>query len=167
MDKVNIVTATTCKGPARQEAVGKWLIEYIHDGEVSTKDGTLYRESITGNELTLQLLANAVYVVSKSDVVFETVEVRLDQKVIANAFMNQWIDKWVENDWKTAKGEDVANSDTWKKLYAIMDSTSKRFIVTDHRSRYTDWLKYQSQTHLDVIKSKRELRNKLENAEKH
>lgn len=165
MDKVNIVIATTCKGPAKQEAAGKWLIEYIHDGEVSTKDGILYRESITGNELTLQLLTNAVYVVSKSDVLFDTVEVRLDQKVIASAFMNKWIDNWKENDWKNSKGDDVANAETWKKLYSIMDSTAKRFIVTDHRSRYTDWLKYEAQKRLEVVKSKRELMEKLKKEE--
>ena len=165
MGKVNIVTATTCKGPAKQEAAGKWLIEYVTEDGTETKDGFLYRQCTTGNELTLQLLTNAVYLIGKSKEEFDTVECRIDSDVIASAFMNKWIDNWKENDWKNSKGDDVANAETWKKLYSIMDSTAKRFIVTDHRSRYTDWLKYEAQKRLEVVKSKRELMEKLKKEE--
>lgn len=165
MGKVNIVTATTCKGPAKQEAAGKWLVEYINGNEIETKDGFLYRESTTGNELTLQLLANAVYLIGQSKEEFDTVECRIDSDVIASAFMNKWIDKWMENEWKTAKGNDVANSELWKQLYSIMNATSKRFIVTNYRSRYTDWMIFEAQRHLDVIKAKRDLHERFENKE--
>ena len=161
MDKVNIIVATTCKGPGKQEAVGMWLIERIKDGIPETKDGFLERESITSKELTIQCLANAVYIISKANVEFDTVEVYLEEPIVASAFMNKWIDKWMANDWKNSKGEPVAHSEDWKKLYELMDSSSKRFIVTTHRSSYTDWMKMQADKHLEVIKAKRELREKL------
>ena len=95
MDKVNIVTVTTCKGPGKQEAVGMWLIEYINEKGTQTKQDFLYRESITANELTLQLMANAVYLISKTDIEFENVSVYMDCSNIASAFMNKWIEKWL------------------------------------------------------------------------
>lgn len=166
MDKVNIVTVTTCKGPGKQEAVGMWLIEYINEKGTQTKQDFLYRESITANELTLQLMANAVYLISKTDIEFENVSVYMDCSNIASAFMNKWIDKWVENDWKKANGDEIANSTVWQQLYRIMDSCSKQFIVTDYRSRYTDWMNHEAETHIEVIRAKKELKNKLKGEEK-
>lgn len=165
MDKVNIVTVTTAKGPRKQEAVGMWLIEYINEKGTQTKQDFLYRESITANELTLQLMANAVFILSKANIEYESVTVYMDCPNIASAFMNKWIDKWIENDWKKATGDEIANSETWKMLYQLMSVCSKQFIVTDYRSRYTDWMNHEAEKHIEVIKAKEELKRKLTKGE--
>ena len=99
-DRVNITVVTSCKGPAKQEAVGWYLIEHVKNGVPETKDGSLYRESITGKTLTLQLLSNALFILSKSQVVFDTIEVFIEDKYIESAYLNGWMDKWNSDKWK-------------------------------------------------------------------
>lgn len=48
----------------------------------------------------------------------ENVKVVTDSKYVCNAFLENWIGKWIKNGFKTAKGE-VKNLDLWKELIAL------------------------------------------------
>ena len=111
MDRVNIITVTTAKGPRQQEMVGMFLVEQIHNGIPITKEGYLYREKIAKTEMTLQLLVNAAFIVSKARIDFDSVEIFTDEGLVESAFRNKWIENWNESGWKNAKGKDVANAE--------------------------------------------------------
>ena len=50
----------------------------------------------------------------------ETVRVNTDSMYVKNV-ITSWINKWVENGWKTAAKKDVANKDLWVKLHNIVE----------------------------------------------
>lgn len=155
MDRVNIITVTTAKGPRQQEMVGMFLVEQIHNGIPITKEGYLYREKIAKTEMTLQLLVNAAFIVSKARIDFDSVEIFTDEGLVESAFRNKWIENWNESGWKNAKGKDVANAEIWQQLYEIMKSSSKRFIVTKERSQYKGWMELQAEKRLQYEKGSR------------
>lgn len=150
MDRVNITIAHTCKGPGKQKAVGMYLIEHIHDGVPDTRYWFLERDSITSKELSLQLLANAIHRISRAKADFDSVEIYSEEEYVTNAFEQKWIEKWSENDWKNAKGKDVADADIWKLIYEKMTSCGKRFIFMREKSSYSNWMHLQMEkTHED------------------
>lgn len=59
-----------------------------------------------------------------------SVHVHTDSQYVQKG-ITQWIQKWVENGWKTSKGKPVKNEDLWKRLLALDKS---------HDVRYT-WVK--------------------------
>lgn len=164
MDRVNITITTTCKGPSKQESVGYFLIEHVKpDGTPETKDGHLYRESITGKTLTLQLLSNALYILSKTEKRYNTIEVHLEDEYVESAFTNKWIDKWKESEWTNAKGKPLKDAEIWESLFERMSNLTDRFIVTTARSSYSSLMKSWSE---DRLKSEQRLSKYHENREK-
>ena len=156
--RVNITVVTSCRGPAKQEAVGWYLIEHIKGKEPETKDGYLYRESITGKTLTLQLLTNALFILSKSNVIYDTIEVHIEDKYIESAYLNNWMDTWKDSDWNNSRGKPVADQETWIQLYDLMDSMSKRFIVGDKRSSYSSIMHMWCDQKLSIEKRLRQFK---------
>lgn len=136
MDKVNIYAVTTCKGPSVQEAAGAYVIEKITDGIPTTKQGYLYRKETTGVELTIQLLSNAVYILSKLDIKFETLMISTEEKIVESAFTQKWIDKWIKEDWKNSKGSPVAHKEDWQVLVNLLEGLSQRYIFTNKNTSF-------------------------------
>lgn len=164
MDRVNLTTVTTAKGPGQQEMVGMFLVEQIHNGIPVTKQGYLYRKKITKSEMTLQLLVNAVYIICKANIEFDTVEMYIDEQIVSNAFVNKWIENWAENDWKNARGNEIKNVETWQQLYELLSKKSKRFIFAGRESQYTNWMRTQSERRIIFEQKKEKLLGSSENA---
>lgn len=136
-----MIATTGSKSPARMQRVGMWLIEVIEDTFPVTYQGTLTRDSISAQELTLQLLANALTVIKNLDVEMETIEMYFDCQIVASAFLNKWIEKWSESEWKSAKGEDIADKNTWMLIWKLLNAIGKRYIAMKDRSSYANWMK--------------------------
>lgn len=143
MDRVNIVTATTCKGPAKQKATGMMLIEHIKDGIPNTIYQYLERDSITPKELSLQLLANALIIIKHSNADFDSVEIYSDESYLKSDFENKWLENWTANDWKNAKGKDVADAQLWQQITKLIQKSGKRVIFTSAKSSYYEWMQLQ------------------------
>jgi len=134
------MTVTTAKGPSKQKAIGMFLVETIDKGFPETSHKCLIRENITGTELTLQLLANALTVAKHKETDFETITIFTDEPIVEQAFENKWIEKWQEQDWKNAKGKAVSNSEIWQMIWNLMKESGKRYVVTSKKSSYTNWM---------------------------
>ena len=143
MDRVNIVTITSCKGPAKQKADGMLLVEFIHNGEPLTKTKVIHKDSITSMEFSLQLLANAMYIVNHANTDFDSIEVYSDEQSITSAFNNKWVEKWQQDNWLTAKGTDVKHKDIWNMILELMNQSGKRFIFCKEKSSYENWMRNQ------------------------
>lgn len=134
MARININVATNAHGPSKQQVIGMYVIEHIDDkGKLETKEGMLIREKVTGTELTLMLLINALYIVRKILEIapvqqFESLTIYTDEQLVETAMLNRWIDKWEENSWKNAKGKEVAHSDLWKRAIELMRTCCERYI---------------------------------------
>ena len=148
MDKVSIYVVTTAKSPAPQKVAGYFLIEHLVDGVPHTKEGRLYREKSTGKDLTLQLLCNAVYLVSKANVEYETLHIATREPLIDSAFNQRWIESWKAADWKNSKGEDVSNKEDWQQLCTMLEGLSHRYIFSDKNTSYFNIMEMWSQSYL-------------------
>lgn len=131
MARLNIHVATNAKGPSKQHVIGMYVIELIDDkGKLDTRDGMLIRESATGQELTLMLLINALFITSKIRNDYESLGIYTNEQIIETAMLNKWIDKWSENDWKNAKGKEVGNAKLWQQATELMKKCSERTIFS-------------------------------------
>lgn len=56
------------------------------------------------------------------------VDLYSDSKYLVDAFNQNWIEKWVKNDWKREKSGPVKNIDLWKRLLKAMETHRVNFI---------------------------------------
>ena len=96
--------------------VGGAVIEF----EESTKKLYGYENNTTNNRMEITAAINAIKSLKiKSNVVIHT-----DSKYLMNG-INDWINNWKNNNWKTSTKKDVKNVDLWK---AIDDLSSEHTI---------------------------------------
>lgn len=169
MDKVNVMVVTTAKGPSKQKAAGVFIIEHLKDGIPHTKEGFLFDEHITGVDLTIRLLCNAIYILTKAKIELESIYIVTEEPIVTSAFTQKWIDKWIANDWKKPNGAAVQNSDDWKKLVELLEGLSKRYIFGNTSTSYFHimhlWAEkyYKLKTLGEFFEEKERLRNETGN----
>lgn len=128
MEQVNIYIKTSLKWPAQKRAAGVWVIEYKKDDETpDAREWILYREKIRENELTLQCLVNAFFLLSKSKVKTGSVTVFTECEHVLNVMNNHLLSIWKKNGWRNAKGKIVSNMFLWVKLDELMEPYTVSF----------------------------------------
>ena len=114
-NNVVIYTDGACKGNPGEGGWGA-VIEF----EESTKKLYGYENNTTNNRMEITAAINAIKSLKiKSNVVIHT-----DSKYLMNG-INDWINNWKNNNWKTSTRKDVKNVDLWK---AIDDLSSEHTI---------------------------------------
>lgn len=114
-NNVVIYTDGACKGNPGEGGWGA-VIEF----EESTKKLYGYENNTTNNRMEITAAINAIKSLKiKSNVVIHT-----DSKYLMNG-INDWINNWKNNNWKTSTKKDVKNVDLWK---AIDDLSSEHSI---------------------------------------
>ena len=109
---VNLYTDGACKGNPGPGGWGVVIIkngmpvDEIYGGELNT----------TNNRMELLAVIHGLNKIEDGD----TVRVNTDSMYVKNG-ITSWINKWVENGWKTAAKKDVANKDLWVKLNNIVE----------------------------------------------
>ena len=110
---VNLYTDGACKGNPGPGGWGVVIIkngksvDEIYGGEINT----------TNNRMELLAVIHGLNQIEKADMV----RVNTDSMYVKNG-ITSWINKWVENGWKTAAKKDVANKDLWLKLQSIVET---------------------------------------------
>ena len=82
-------------------------VDEIYGGELNT----------TNNRMELLAVIHGLNQIEEADMV----RVNTDSMYVKNG-ITSWINKWVENGWKTAAKKDVANKDLWLKLQSIVET---------------------------------------------
>lgn len=175
MARLNVHIATNAKGPAKQHVIGMYVVELIDDeGKLQTKEGMLIRESATGKELTLMLMINALFIVNKIKNQFESLTIYTNEQIVETAFLNKWIDTWQENNWKTAKGRDVAYAELWQQMEEMLKLCCRKMIWCGKHefnpqeqirrdSSYLNWMENQCEKKLQEINDKKKINSMIEN----
>ena len=110
---VNLYTDGACKGNPGPGGWGVVIIkngmpvDEIYGGELNT----------TNNRMELLAVIHGLNKIEEADMV----RVNTDSMYVKNG-ITSWINKWVENGWKTAAKKDVANKDLWLKLQSIVET---------------------------------------------
>ena len=94
---------------------GGWAAIINKDGEISKISGN--EKDTTNNRMELLATINALKNMdSKSQIKIYT-----DSQYVKLG-ITEWVNKWVTNNWKTSKKEDVKNKDLWIELYVLNKS---------------------------------------------
>ena len=91
---------------------GGWAVIIIRDDESKEISGS--ERDTTNNRMELLAPINALKEIKRD----EQIEIYTDSKYVKLG-ITEWINKWVLNNWKTSKKEDVKNKDLWIELYNL------------------------------------------------
>ena len=94
---------------------GGWAAIIIKNGKNKNISGS--EKNTTNNRMELLAPINALKELSPSD----QIEIYTDSQYVKLG-ITEWINKWIINNWKTSKKEDVKNKDLWIELYDLNKS---------------------------------------------
>lgn len=119
MKKVSIYTDGACSGNPGDGGWGAILIYGNHEKEVSG-----FEKDTTNNRMELVAAINALKMLK------EPCEVDLysDSAYLVNGFLQNWVEKWKKNGWKTSNKEEVKNMELWQELDRLSNIHKIRWI---------------------------------------
>jgi len=100
---------------------GGWAAIINDNGTISKITGN--EKNTTNNKMELIAPINALKKINKG----ESVEIYTDSKYVKLG-ITEWINKWINNGWKTSKKEDVKNKDLWLELHKLNNSLKIEWI---------------------------------------
>ena len=106
---IKIYTDGSC---LKNPGAGGWAAIIIRDDESKEISGS--ERDTTNNRMELLAPINALKEMKRD----EQIEIYTDSQYVKLG-ITEWINKWVLNNWKTSKKEDVKNKDLWIKLYNL------------------------------------------------
>lgn len=124
---------------------------YILETEINKKIATLTKigilEDTKFNKAELDVCLGALKRLTK---VCDVVLVGVSNYIING--LNEWLPKWVENEFKNAKGEEVANAKEWQQFW---EYTKVHHItaVGECNHEYLYWMKQETEKALKLSKN--------------
>jgi len=100
---------------------GGWAVIINDDGKISKITGN--EKNTTNNKMELMAPINALKKINKN----KYIEIYTDSKYVKLG-ITEWIHKWIKNNWKTSKKEDVKNKELWLELYKLTKSIKIKWI---------------------------------------
>lgn len=118
MKKVTLYTDGACSGnPGR----GGWGAVLIY-GKIE-KEMSGVAEVTTNNQMELTAVIEGLKALKEPCEVL----VYSDSAYVVNAFNQNWIEGWVQNNWRNSKKDPVANRELWEELIALTDKHKVTF----------------------------------------
>ena len=99
---------------------GGWAAIINDNGNIKKISGS--EKNTTNNRMELSATINAL----KNIITKEEIHIFTDSQYVKLG-ITEWINKWVKNDWQTAKKEDVKNKDLWIDLYKLNKSLNVKW----------------------------------------
>ena len=99
---------------------GGWAAIININGEIKKISGN--EKNTTNNRMELMAPINALKNINSKDLI----EIFTDSKYVKNG-ITEWINKWVLNNWKTSKKEEIKNKDLWIELYELNQSLNVKW----------------------------------------
>ena len=99
---------------------GGWAAIISQDGKIKKITGS--EKNTTNNRMELLAPINALKKIDTKS----KIEIFTDSQYVKLG-ITEWINKWVNNNWQTAKKEDVKNKDLWVELYNLNQSLNVKW----------------------------------------
>tara|TARA_B110000003_G_C16249009_1_gene378196 strand:- start:12 stop:440 length:429 start_codon:yes stop_codon:yes gene_type:complete len=100
---------------------GGWAAIINDKGKITKITGSI--KNTTNNKMELTATIKALKKITKN----KNVEVYTDSKYVQLG-ITKWIHKWIKNNWKNSKKEDVKNKDLWLELYNLNESLKIKWV---------------------------------------
>jgi ribonuclease HI len=94
---------------------GGWAAIINDDGKILKISGS--EKNTTNNKMELMAPINALKKIDPN----KDIEIYTDSKYVKQG-ITEWIYKWMKNNWKTSKKENVKNKELWIELYDLTKS---------------------------------------------
>ena len=91
---------------------GGWAAIIIDDGEKTQIKGS--KKNTTNNQMELMAAIEALKKIPEG----QDVQIYTDSKYVKQG-ITEWIEKWIQNNWKTSSKQKVKNVELWKELNNI------------------------------------------------
>lgn len=139
---VNLYIADSLKAMRHESGIVGYVIEY--GKKTVTQFGSVI--DCTKDQAELRGLKYALGRISED----EDVRIYTDSTLIKSAFERDWIAGWIERDWKTVKGKDVANKEEWKEVVTRLGNRRPEVIVGENHP-YRNWLAREVERRLNYV----------------
>ena len=119
--KVRIYTDGAC---SENPGPGGWASIWVSDNGIKVISGrnpktTNNQMELTAVVVSLRRVRNFLTTLSNPWMSKEY-EIYSDSAYVVNSINNNWIDRWMLNDWKTSKGDDVKNVELWMECLKLL-----------------------------------------------
>ncbi|MDR2201900.1 MAG: ribonuclease HI [Clostridiales bacterium] len=119
MKEVDIYTDGACSG---NPGAGGWAAVLFYNGRRKEISG--FEPETTNNRMELLAVIQGISSLKEPC----SVTVYSDSSYAVDAFNKGWVNKWRQNDWKTADKGEVKNRDLWNNLLTAIDGHRVKFV---------------------------------------
>lgn len=137
---VNIYTCTSAKGPGKKSVAYTYILEVETNKGPATLTKTEVLELATENQAELKALSAALRRIKKPCML----NIFTNSVYVSAGYEQKRLEKWIENDWKNAKGKPVANMEEWKELADLLGRHTFQFF-TGMKHSYYSWMKAETE----------------------
>lgn len=117
--QVTIYTDGACSG---NPGPGGWGAILMYEARKKELSG--YEPDTTNNRMELRAVIEAVRALKLPC----EITIHTDSAYVCNAFLQNWLNNWQANGWKTSSKRDVENQDLWRDLLAVLKKHSYSFV---------------------------------------
>ena len=117
-NKIELFTDGACKG---NPGLGGWGVLINNSNNFIELKGT--QQQTTNNRMELIAVIEGLKSIKEN----ENIEITTDSMYVKNG-INQWINNWKRNGWKTAAKKPVKNKDLWQQLDELVQNYSIKWI---------------------------------------
>ena len=119
--KIRIYTDGAC---SENPGPGGWASIWVSDNGIKVISGnnpntTNNQMELTAVVVSLRRVRNFLTTLSNPWMSKEY-EIYSDSAYVVNSINNNWIDRWMLNDWKTSRGDDVKNVELWMECLKLL-----------------------------------------------
>ena len=119
--KIRIYTDGAC---SENPGPGGWASIWVSDNGIKVISGnnpntTNNQMELTAVVVSLRRVRNFLTALSNPWMSKEY-EIYSDSAYVVNSINNNWVDRWMLNDWKTSKGDDVKNVELWMECLRLL-----------------------------------------------
>ena len=148
MNEKRIVIYTDGAARGNPGPAGWAAVMIIHDGELKVKSGKLKVmeiggrvEHATNNQMELRAPIEALKYLKMSRFDLDIVEVEIvaDSKYVVLG-ITEWINNWIEKNWRGAKKKKVLNRELWEELYKLNEEFKPKwsYVEGHNGDKYND-----------------------------
>lgn len=119
MKKVTIYTDGACSGNPGNGGYGAILMFNKHTKEISGSE-----ENTTNNRMELMAAIKALELLKEPC----KVELYSDSAYMVNAFNKNWVEAWLNNNFRGADKKEIKNQDLWQRLISLSNLHDVTFI---------------------------------------
>lgn len=135
---VNIYIFQSIKGPGTKPGAYTYILETDKDGNIVTLTDSGKLEPMTEKKAELVVLLKALKRLRKKCEV-HVFGVSMAMKI----GFEVWIDRWIEAEWKNAKGKEVANKEEWQQLLEFKNTYEITLSEFSGHS-YMNWMQQEA-----------------------